>query len=138
MGHLKMFVACMQASAVCCNAAAGQAVAKVQTPVTPGTAIGNVEVVPPLLRLEGSAAITSDPVAVLALPSHKGPLARFLLLLACTVKGCCASKQNKTARSAAKCDCLSQDSLDVHSGTSPTGTKVPHYSVKEMDVWELA
>ncbi len=51
-------------------------------PVAPGAAIGNVEVVAPCLGREVSAAISLDPVAVLALLPHKSPLA--LLLPPCT------------------------------------------------------
>lgn len=49
--------------------------------MTPGTVFGNVQVVAPFLRLVGAAAVCPDPVAMLALPSHKNSLALFLLLL---------------------------------------------------------
>ena len=48
-------------------------------PVAPGTVVGNVQVVPPLLRLKVCAAIGLDPAAMLARFSHKCTLA-FLIL----------------------------------------------------------
>ena len=55
---------------------------RMDRPVTPGAAIGNIEVEAPCLRREVSTAIRLDPVAVLALLPHKSPLA--LLLRPCT------------------------------------------------------
>ncbi len=47
--------------------------------MAPGTTIGNIEVVAPRLRLEVGAAVSLDPVVVLALPSHKVPVAEAIL-----------------------------------------------------------